>query len=126
MGGGLLDLDRVDQNPTNLGTISGSVNIDMTKSNVYATLGGDVTSVTLTNNPTSVKYTTSIIAITQDATTARGIDWSGSGIVGTKGATAGGLEPDQTLGSVTEYWLYWSGHLGYWRFAKVETSTSAL
>lgn len=121
--GGLLD--RIDQDPTDLGTIFGSVDIDMNKSNIYATLGGDVSSVTLINGPDATKYTTAVITITQDASTARSMDWSGSGVYSDDGLTATDLEPFQTLSSITQYWLYWAGHLGYWTISKVEISTSA-
>lgn len=120
------DLDRVDQTATNKGNITGIISFDMSKSNIYATLSGDVTAISFTNEPTATDYVTSIITVTQDAVTARAMDWTASGVMPAKGVVAADLEPDQTLGAITEYWLFWAGHLGYWRISKVETETTVL
>lgn len=122
----LPDKDSIKQGATNKGNITGSISFDMTNNHIYATLTGDVTAISFTNNPSASEYKTVVITITQDAATLRSVDWTGSGVHAGVGVTASDLEVQQTLSSVTQYYLYWAGHLGYWAIAKEEVDSTAL
>lgn len=118
------DINRIDQIATAKGAITGSISFDMSKSNITCNLTGNVTSIAFTNEPGASDFTRAVINVTQDAGTARSMTWTGSGVFPGQGINSAALEPNQALGSVTEYYLYWTG--SHWTIDKQEIATTAL
>lgn len=108
-GGTPIPFNRVEQEENDLGVVSGALVIDMTMSNIRLTLGGNVTSVSFSNDAAADRRTTTIINVIQDATTPYTINWTGSGILPEKGKASIDYQPNTDLGSLTEYWGYWTG-----------------
>lgn len=103
-------LKRIEQPILQTSSKSGAITLDTSHSYIKSTLSGNVTSITLDNDPSTKVGTQIVWFVTQVASgTAATIDWTGSSVVYEKGKTSTDYQVDSVFSSVTEYYLIWNG-----------------